>query len=218
MARKFDGVLFDFDGTFADTGEGIFKCIRKALEEMGKPQLSDESLRTFIGPPLNESFKRECGMTDDETAQALDIYRKHYNAGDYKLLRVYDGMIELINTLKSAGIITAVASSKPQYFVIKILESLGVENIFDVVSGADGQYVDANKFRIIQNAMDKGGLKDKSKVLMVGDRRFDVIGSKTVGIKCAGVLFGYGSREELEQAGADYIVKDTVELKELILS
>jgi phosphoglycolate phosphatase len=127
-------------------------------------------------------------------------------------------MIELINTLKSAGIITAVASSKPQYFVIKILESLGVENIFDVVSGADGQYVDANKFRIIQNAMDKGGLKDKSKVLMVGDRRFDVIGSKTVGIKCAGVLFGYGSREELEQAGADYIVKDTVELKELILS
>jgi len=217
MARNFDGVLFDFDGTFADTGEGIFKCIRKTLDEMGKPQVSDESLRTFIGPPLNESFKRECGLTDEETAQALEIYRKYYNDGGYMLLRVYDGMIELIEALKASGIVTAVASSKPQYFLRKILSSLGVENIFEVVSGADEQYVDANKFRIIQTAMDMGGLKDKSKVLMVGDRCFDVLGAKTVGIKCAGVLFGYGSRDELEEAGADYIVKDTDELKKIVL-
>ncbi|HZJ78534.1 MAG TPA: HAD hydrolase-like protein [Clostridia bacterium] len=217
MDLKFDGILFDFDGTFADTGEGIFKSIKKMLKDMNKPQITNEQLKIFIGPPLADSLKSVCGFNDDEVAQAIKIYRSHYSSGDYKILRIYDGIIPLIEELKKLGIKTAIASSKPEIFLIKTLEHLGLENLFDAVVGIGEGAVFANKFAIIQKALDKAGLKDKERVLMVGDRRFDVLGAKTVGIRSVGVLFGYGSEKELKDEGADYIVENVEQLRNIIL-
>lgn len=214
--NNFDAVLLDFDGTFADTGEGIFYCIRTTLDTMKKPQISDAAVRTFIGPPLHESFRRECGFTSEEADTALKIYRPIYESSAYKLLSVYQGVPELIAELKANGKKVGIASAKPEKFLIKILEFLGMENTFDTVAGIGMSVIDSSKVKIVSRAADALGV-DRERILMVGDRFYDVDGAHGAGLKCAGVLYGYGSREELETAGADYIAETPAEILDIVL-
>ena len=216
MKRNFDGVLLDFDGTFADTGEGVFYCIREALKRMGKPPLDEAALKTFIGPPLYESFRRECGFTDEEAAGAVEIYREFYRGGAYKMLSLYDGMEELIGSLDSRGVKVGIATAKPEVFTFKILDYLGLREKFASVVGVNESNRDPSKTEIIGSAADKMGLP-RERVLMVGDRLYDVQGAHDAGLKCAGVLYGYGSLEELRSTGADYIVKAPAEIEGIVI-
>lgn len=217
MIRNFDAVIFDFDGTIADTGKGIFRCIRHALSECGLEPISNESLRTFIGPPLHDSFKRECGTDDETTTLLVSKYRECYAKEGIYEFDLYDGIVELLKDLHKNKIITGIASSKPEDFINIIVKNTELSPLFDVTSGSDPKYIESDKTMIVKAAIKKMKLSDDAKILMVGDRYFDIVGAHNAGIPCAAVLFGYGNIEEFKKYKADYIAKNTQDLKKIII-
>ena len=212
MNNKYDAVLFDFDGTVADTGKGIFNGVYHVLDSMGIDPPEPEKLRYFIGPPLHESFRIVFGFNEEECKAAVATYREYYSAKGIFELTMYDGMEELFRKLKARGIKLGISSSKPEIFLLRIVDKFGLSELFDTVKGSDIDYIHSDKSLIIRRATEAMNLPGSAKVLMVGDRCFDINGAKKAGVDSAGVLFGYGSREEFEEAGADYIAADANEL------
>ena len=204
---NFDAVLFDFDGTVADTGEGVFLCVRYAIDAHGLEQPSDGDIRKFIGPPMIVSYHTLYPqLSDDEVQSLMQSYREKYaEVGLYKY-KLYDGITELLKKLNENGIKTAVASSKPQEALENIIKVSGIDKYFDCIVGADRNYTDSDKATIVEEAIKRTGVTDKSRVLMVGDRKYDIVGAHKAGIACAAVLFGYGSQEEFDEYRADYVV------------
>ena len=213
---NFDAVLFDFDGTVADTGEGVFLCVRHAIEVHGLKQPSDSEIRRFIGPPMIVSYRTLYPqLCDDEIQSLMQSYREKYaEVGLYKY-KLYDGITELLRKLNEAGIKTAVASSKPQEALTNIIKVSGIDKYFDCIVGADKNYKDSDKATIIEEAIRRTGATDR--VLMVGDRKYDIVGAHKAGVACAAVLFGYGSREEFDEYKADYIVESFKEVENLVI-
>ncbi|MEE1010939.1 MAG: HAD hydrolase-like protein [Acutalibacteraceae bacterium] len=217
MIYKYDAVFFDFDGTIADTGEGIFYSVKYAIEKMGFPPLTDDRLRTFIGPPVFESFKRELAMNDEQAAQAVEKYRERYSESGIFKLRVYDGMENLIKELKNSGIKVAIASSKPEKFVMRLIDYLNISSLIDFIAAPESDKAPEGKTVLVERAVNHFGVK-KSRALMVGDRYFDIDGANGAGVESIGVTFGYGSREELEKAGSTYLADNTEEIRKIIFS
>lgn len=218
MKNNFDAVIFDFDGTVADTGRGVFRCIKDSIKKSGLPELSEESLRTFIGPPLHDSFIRECGVDFAQADILVKQFREVYSVSGVFEFDIYDGIEELLTLLNKEGVKTGIGSSKPQDFVKVILESVNLEEKFDAIVGSDPRTVESSKTEIISKCIEEFSLPEDAKILMIGDRMFDIDGAHSVGIPCAAVLFGYGSEEEFKEHGAEYIVKDTDALKEIIFN
>lgn len=218
MSLNFDAVIFDFDGTVADTGKGIFNCIQYALEKNNLPLLSEASLRTFVGPPLHDSFKRECRVDDEMSTKLVASYRERYSIKGIYEFELYDGITDLLKKIRTGGGITGIASSKPEHFINIIVENTGLSGCFDVKSGSDPQYIEADKTSIIKACIAKMNLPESAKILMVGDRLYDIVGAHNIGIPCAAVLFGYGNQQEFEEYKADYIAKNTEELKNIIFN
>lgn len=216
MGLNFDAVIFDFDGTVADTGKGIFNCIRYALEKNGLPILDEASLRTFVGPPLHDSFKRECGVDDEMSTKLVASYRERYSVKGIYEFDLYDGIVDLLKAIHSAGGLTGIASSKPEHFINIIVENTGLSDHFDFTAGSDPQYIESDKTAIVKACIAKMNLPENARVLMVGDRLYDIVGAHNAGVPCAAVLFGYGNEQEFLEYKADYIAKDTDELKKII--
>lgn len=217
MNCRYDAVFLDFDGTIADTGEGIFSSVRYAIKESGFEPISNESLRTFIGPPIFDSFKRELNMTDEQSNFAVMKYREEYSRNGIFRFELYNGIEELIKELKASGIKVAIASSKPGIFVNRIIEFLKFEELIDFVSCPTTDKAHESKTSLVNAAVAHFGI-DKSKVLMIGDRHFDINGANGAGVDSIGVTFGYGNEEELQNAGATYIAHDTEEIRRIIFS
>ncbi|MDD6275545.1 MAG: HAD-IA family hydrolase [Clostridia bacterium] len=216
--NRFNTVIFDFDGTVADTGEGIFECIRYAVRMEGLPQPSEEELRRFIGPPLLDSFMRAYPEISPEQATQLVIhYRAKYSVDGIYKFRLYDGMIDLFKKLRENGIRTAIGSSKPETFIKCILDSADLGQYFDVAAGSTPGIQECTKAMIIRDALTRLEIDNPDGVLMIGDRKYDIDGAHEIGIPCAAVLFGYGSQEEFEEHKADYIVSDCKQLEKIIL-
>lgn len=215
---NFDAVLFDFDGTVADTGEGVFLCVRYAIDAHGLEQPSDEDIRKFIGPPMIVSYHTLYPqLSDDEVQSLMQSYREKYaEVGLYKY-KLYDGITELLKKLNENGIKTAVASSKPQEALENIIKVSGIDKYFDCIVGADRNYTDSDKATIVEEAIKRTGVTDKSRVLMVGDRKYDIVGAHKARIACAAVLFGYGSQEEFDEYRADYVVNSFKEVEKIVL-
>ena len=215
---NFDAVLFDFDGTVADTGEGVFLCVRYAIDAHGLEQPSDEEIRKFIGPPMIVSYHTLYPhLSDNEVQSLMQSYREKYaEVGLYKY-KLYDGITELLKKLNENGIKTAVASSKPQEALQNIIKVSGIDKYFDCIVGADRNYTDSDKATIVEEAIKRTGVMDKSRVLMVGDRKYDIVGAHKAGIACAAVLFGYGSQEEFDEYRADYVVNSFKEVEKIVL-
>jgi len=217
-ALKFDAVIFDNDGTVLDAAPGMLECANIAFAELGYPALTLEEYAPYLGPPLQDSFSRFAGMSLEEAEQAIAIYRREYNTGGKCfVLEVYPGMEELLRKLRAAGVKTAIASSKPTVFLEKILGGIGLRGLFDAVCGVELNRLDERKSDIIAEAARQCGVPVE-RCVMVGDRRFDVEGAHALGIPCAGVLYGYGAREELEAAGADFLVKGCGEIEGICLN
>lgn len=199
-------VLFDLDGTISDSSEGITKGIKIALESMGIHE-EVENLHKFIGPPLKYSFTTFYGFNEEQCVKAVKKYREYYSQTGLFENRAYDGIDELLKKIKESGRKIAVATSKPEKFSIQILDKFGLLSYFDVVSGATMDGVRGDKSEVIEEALKRFGNPDKKDVVLVGDTRFDAEGAKQVGIECIGVLYGFGTRESLEQAGVNMIAE-----------
>jgi len=209
-------ILFDLDGTLVDSGDGIINSVVYSLDKLGIAAPERESLKCFIGPPLDDTYMKMFGMNADEAKHAISVYREYYRAKGLYECRVYDGIPELLARLNEAGAVPVVATSKPAVFSRMILEQNGLMRHFAFLSGAelDGRRTD--KAEVIAYAMGEMNIP-KDDMIMVGDRSHDVIGAKKLGIPSVGVLYGFGSRDEHEAAGADYICDDTYSLSDLLL-
>ena len=201
----YETVLFDLDGTLTDPGLGITNSVMYAMKKYGMEPPQRQELYSFIGPPLKKSFMSYCGFSEAESEQAVKYYREYYRETGLLENEVYDGIEDMLKALREKGKRLAVATSKPEEFAVRILEHFGLAQYFELIAGDTLDFARNTKSDVIAYALEKLNVTDRSTVIMVGDREHDVIGAKAQNVDCIGVLFGYGSREELEAAGAKYI-------------
>lgn len=192
-------ILFDLDGTLTDSGPGIMNCARLALEHYNLPIPSDVEMRTFVGPPLHDSFIR-FGVPAEEADNAIKIYRSRYIPIGKFENDPYPGIREVLEQLKSLGHTLYVATSKPESMSVEILEHFDMAKYFDIIAGASFDRSRSTKEDVIAYLLDQCG--DYDQKVMVGDTAFDVIGAKAHGIPTIGVAWGYGKVEDMENAGA----------------
>lgn len=204
-------ILFDLDGTLTESGEGITRCVQYALEKMGIIEDDLEKLRCFVGPPLKEQFMSYAALSQEQAEQAVDYYRERYTTTGIFENKLYPKISDLLEILKINDKIMGVATSKPEKFARQILEYFGIDQYFQVIVGSEMDGRRTNKAEVIEEALVRLHMEnERDKVLMVGDKEHDVLGAKSCGIQCVGVAYGYGTRQELEEAGAVYIA-DTVD-------
>ena len=192
-------ILFDLDGTLTDSGPGIMNCARLALEHYNLPIPSETEMRTFVGPPLHDSFIR-FGVPAEEADNAIKIYRSRYIPIGKFENDPYPGIREVLEQLKALGHTLYVATSKPESMSVEILEHFDLAKYFDIICGATFDRSRSTKEDVIAHLLNQCG--DYDQKIMVGDTAFDVIGAKAHGIPTIGVAWGYGKVEDMENAGA----------------
>lgn len=215
--KTYDYILFDLDGTLTDPGIGITNSVMYALKKFNIDVPDRTALFKFIGPPLKSSFKEFYGFTDDRAELAVTYYREYFRKQGMLENVVYDGIPELLAYLKENGKTLIVATSKPEAFTLEILRHFSLLQYFDFVSGATMDDTRNKKADIIRYALETCNITDKSSAVMIGDRKHDIIGAKENGLDSIGVLFGYGDRKELSDAGATFIAATAAEVGKLVL-
>lgn len=214
---RFKYALFDLDGTLTDSKEGVINSVRYALTRMGITPPDPESLLCYIGPPLSVSFNRDYGFDDAQCETAVGHYQDNYARQGIRENAVYDGIVEVLETLKAAGVRLGVATSKPEYFAKQVIDQFDLTRYFEVISGCDKEDGRQDKAAVILSALERLGIKDRSKVVMIGDRKYDVEAAKQLGLASIGVLHGYGGKQEFLAAGADMIAPDVKSIVKLVL-
>jgi phosphoglycolate phosphatase len=216
MKPIYDLILFDLDGTLTDSAPGIFSSVNETLEKMNFPKPDPETLRKFIGPPLWYSFANFCGMTDAQADQAVEYYRESYNiSGAYKNLP-YPHVFELLDALKEAGATMAVATSKPDNIAGKVLDYFKISPYLKGVFAPDESEHTGRKCLLINEAL-RVCKVPANRTVMIGDTHFDAAGAKESGTDFIGVLYGFGTQEEMEAEGGKVFAEDFAELKNLLL-
>ncbi|MBO5410675.1 MAG: HAD hydrolase-like protein [Clostridia bacterium] len=214
MNCRYKTVLFDFDGTFADTGRGVFAGVAYAVEKLGFEPLTQSVLRTFIGPPLTDSFMAHLSLDESQAAHAIDIFKEYYSSEGVYKFDVYEGIIPLIKDLKACGVKVAIASTKPEVFIRNILDSLEFTDCFDFISApVSEERVEKSDLMLAALAATDSS---RESAVMVGDRRFDIEGAIAAGLESIGVTYGYGSEEELKKSGATHIAGSADEIRNLL--
>ena len=214
---RFSAVIFDFDGTLCDTGPGIMNSAAYALEAYGfEVPREPGALRCFIGPPLLVTFQEQFGA-DAATAQALvQKYRERYNGAILNESMLYRGIVTLLENLKAAGIRIGIASSKPKRYIDQLLAHYTIDKFFDAVCGVDFNTDCESKASIIARCLQELGVTPE-KALMVGDKSYDINGGKANGLKTVGVNWGYGSKFEFIEAGADFQAEKPMDIEAIAL-
>lgn len=201
-------ILFDLDGTLTDSGEGIINCAQYAFRQMGYPVPPREEMGVFVGPPLWDTFA-QFGIPKEQTDEAVRIFRSRYVPIGKFENTPYPGIRELLEALKTMGNILYVATSKPETTAVEILEHFDLARYFDRICGADLEKQRNSKDAVIAYLLELTGAK--AEMVMVGDTQYDVLGAAAHGIPTIGVSWGYGSVEQMRQAGAKAIA-DTPEM------
>ncbi len=210
-------ILFDLDGTLTNSELGITTCVQHALKKFGIEVDDRSKLRPFIGPPLGESFRVYYGLSEEESEQAIRYYRERFSVKGLYENEVYEGVEKTLQTLKDSGKKLIIATSKPEKFTLLILEHFDLLKYFDFVAGATLDGSRGEKADVIRYALEMYGIEDKSEVIMIGDRKFDILGAKENGLASMGVLYGFGDKEELTEAGADCIVETAEDIVKVLL-
>lgn len=206
--NNFEYFLFDLDGTLTDPKEGITRCFEYALNSFGITVGSLDELLPVIGPPLVESFKSFYNFDDDKAAAAVEKYRERFTDVGIFENSILPHVSEVLSELKKRGKTVALATSKPRVFAERILNRYDISKYFDIVVGSEFDGTLNEKADVIAEVIRRIGDNDKSKYLMVGDRKYDIIGAKQNGVKAMGVRCGYAMKGELEEANADFIADD----------
>lgn len=210
-------LLFDLDGTLTDPGEGITNSVMYALKQYGIEVSDRRELYRFIGPPLIPAFEEFYGFSRAEAERAVEIYREYFHDRGIFENELYPGVKEMLALLVRAGKRLLMATSKPEVFAVKVVEHFGIADFFTVIAGSelDGRRTD--KAEVILYALSSCGVSDVSQVLMIGDRKHDILGAKKAGVASVGVLYGYGTGDELQEAGADWFAETVSDLTTLLL-
>lgn len=213
---KYKYIFFDLDGTISDSGPGIIKSAAYALEKFGIIETDEKKLGRFVGPALIDSFQEFYGLTEEQARQGVIYYRERYKPIGLYENTVYPGIEELLKRLKVDGYMIVVATSKPEVMAVDVLKYFKLADYFDLIAGATLDETRLKKSQVLEYAIEKCGITDTSEILMVGDRNFDVLGAAAFDIKCLGVLYGYGSEEELLTAGAVSLANTPEEIYQYI--
>lgn len=211
-------ILMDLDGTLTNSKEGITKCLQYALDYFGVTVNDLSTLEKYIGPPLEQTFREGFGFGKEQAEVAIEKYRERFVPIGMYENKLYAGMEEALQRLKESGKVLIVATSKPEKFAVTILKHFGIDGYFDDICGANPETNRNKKEEVIRYALEKHELTDLSDVLMVGDRKYDVEGARECGVSCMGVLYGFGNREELEEAGAEYIAETVEDMVQILIS
>ena len=213
---RFDYVLFDLDGTLTDPKVGITKSAANALKVFGI-EADPETLTCFIGPPLNETFGERYGFTDEQITVAVAKFREYFEPHGWLENVPYPGIEKTLERLQNAGLRLILATSKPEKFAKRIMERFDLAKYFTLLCGAPMDEHKAGKAAIVARAIAEAGITDLTRAVMVGDKRHDVEGARRNGLDTVGVLWGYGTREELETAGAKTLAADLGSLERILL-
>ncbi len=208
-------LLFDLDGTLTDSAEGICRSVAHALSFFGI-EAEPEQLHCYIGPPLNWSFAAYHGLDEEETTRAVTYFRARYGTVGKFENRVYDGIREMLTLLRDAGYRLGVATSKPLMFATQILKHFALADMFEYIAGT-GEDERGGKAEVVTDAVAHFGVPTED-ILMIGDREHDILGARAVGVETVGVLWGYGSREELSSHVPLGIVETPEELVAYLIS
>jgi phosphoglycolate phosphatase len=218
LNRELDLILFDLDGTLTDAGPGILNCLEFALQDQGIEYPDREAMRSYLGPPLAVTFANEFNMNSEQVTQAIDKYRERYHDIGLFENSVYPEIPELLTSLQAAGFRLATATSKPEYSATRILQHFELDQYFEFIGAAALDGSRDSKSLVIGHTLASVGVRPEThSMIMIGDRHHDVHGAKEHGIDTIGVLWGYGDRDELDEAGAINIAQNPVELRDLLL-
>jgi len=206
---KYKYIFFDLDGTLTDPQEGITNCVKYALESFGIDETDYSNLMRFIGPPLVYSFSKYYGFDEEKSLRAVAKYRERFSTIGLFENKVYDGIYDVLQKLTDSGHVLALATSKPKVFADRIMAKYRLRPYFKVICGSELDGTRNDKNEVIEYAIEQLGC-NRENVIMVGDRKHDIIGAKKCNIASCGVRFGYAEENELEEAGADFIA-DTLD-------
>ncbi len=215
LKSSFEHILFDLDGTLTKSAPGIINSVRHALEKYGIKNQSDEQLARFIGPPLTVSFHDFYGFNQAQAEEAMAFYREYYADKGIFENDLYEGIPEVLDALKSAGKKLYVATSKPEVYMKKILEHYEIAQFFDDAAGGDLEEKNNEKWCVIKNILTRNSIfTGNSPALMLGDRKHDILGAHKNNLPVCAVMWGYGSRDEFLEYGADYVCENVTDLIE----
>lgn len=214
---NYEVVLFDLDGTLIDPKEGITKSVQYALGKMNVEVASCDELESFIGPPLQLSFMEQYGFSEQQANEAINFYRERYKPTGIYENTVYEGIVELLAELKAAGCKLAIATSKPGVFAQNIAEHYDFAQYFDAIVGSELDGTRTLKAEVIEEALRQLSNPSVEKCIMIGDRKYDIIGAQVNHMASVGVEYGYGSVEELHSANATFVVGTVTQLRDVLV-
>ena len=205
-------IFFDLDGTLVDSSEGIHNGFVQTFERLGLPVPSDKKIRTFMGPPLEVTFKEE--ISEEGADQAVKIYRDYYETKGQLEAHLYDGIKEVLEYLsQDPNKKIYITTSKNEPTALEMCEYLGITEFFDGIDGATPAAF--HKADVLQRAIaENNANKDQS--VIVGDTKYDMIGGKTVGIKTLAVTWGFGTNETLLAENPDFVADTVQELWDIL--
>ena len=216
----YSNIFFDLDGTLTQSEFGIIEGAKLALTHFGVDCSDTEKLKKFIGPPLYVSFHDNYGFSEEDTKEAICIYREYYTATGVYQAPLYDGILELLSDLKKNGRKVMMTTSKPLNLAETVAKNNEIFELFDGIIGPGLDDKNPSKTVLILKAMEMLGLlgDDRERIVMVGDRFYDIEGAREAGIDYIGVLYGYGDKDEFQKAGATHIAEDVAALRKLLLN
>lgn len=209
---KYDVILFDLDGTLTDPEKGITRSFQYALKKFGINENNMEVLTSFIGPPLKSTFINHYSFDEKKAWEAVMYYREYFTEKGIFENEVYPGIPEMLQELKNKHKKILLATSKATVFSERILEHFNMKGFFDHIIGSNFDGTRAEKAEIISYALSLLGEESFGNPVMIGDRKHDIIGAKQNNIDAVGVTYGYGSSQELKEAGATYILDSVAEV------
>lgn len=215
--NHFDVILLDLDGTISDPKVGIITSIQYALHKMGITEGDTKKLELFIGPPLKDSFTEFYGFSDEKCKEAIRYYREYFTKQGMFENELYPGFRELVEDIKKQGKKVFVATSKPTEFATSILKYFQMDSLFDDVIGSNLDGTRTSKAEVIAHIIQKYHL-DPESIVMIGDRKYDIVGANENHISSVAVTYGYGTLEELTAASPSYIATSVAELHTLLLA
>jgi len=216
MDKTYTCIIFDLDGTLSDSEQGILRSIEHTIKEMKLPHKTRGQLMPFIGAPLKKAFAEGFELTDEKATEAVNVFRAYYLPNEAFKHPPFDGIVDMLKALHTAGKRLAIATSKPTPLAEQVLKSYGVAELFDPIVGSNMDNTRSGKTEVLAYCLSQLAGIDPSEMLMVGDKHYDVNAASNLGIDSAGVLYGYGTAAEMAECKPTYTLKTVADLNALL--